>query len=391
MRLPARVVANGSPRNDLIQSAHVDGNGGVFPRVLDLYVLPGSRVADVTYGKGAFWREVPDGRYQLLASDILTGVDCRALPYADGSLDCVVLDPPYMHSPGGTAHASGHAPMERYYGNNRAGSDGPKYHEAVTALYFAAGAEAWRVLRNRGVLIVKCQDEVCSNRQRLTHVEIIQDYEDRGFVLEDLFVVVRTNRPGVSRVRRQVHARKNHSYFLVFWKRERGGLWEAPVTASDLFLDVVRETARHGKWEDSPFLDYRKAPNTTRGTIGEEFIRRYLIQFGMDARRPGSRVSKTDLLVGDKRIEVKTASEDVGGTLQFNHLRHDRDYDLLLCFGVCVDRLVFGLWTKGEVAEKKAGTLVRMAEGQSVTFKLTKHPDALHPIEDLPSALREAL
>ena len=74
--------------------------------------------------------------------------------------------------------------------------------------------------------IVKCQDEVCANRQRFTHVEIIQEYQGLGFIAEDLFVVVRNNRPGVSRTVRQVHARKNHSYFLVFWKRgEAGSIW----------------------------------------------------------------------------------------------------------------------------------------------------------------------
>jgi hypothetical protein len=36
--------------------------------------------------------------------------------------------------------------------------------------------------------------------------------------VEDLFVVMRMNKPGVSRMLRQVHARKNHSYFLVFRK-----------------------------------------------------------------------------------------------------------------------------------------------------------------------------
>jgi hypothetical protein len=38
---------------------------------------------------------------------------------------------------------------------------------------------------------------------------------------KDLFVVVRTNRPVVSRLLRQVHARKNHSYFLVFERQKR--------------------------------------------------------------------------------------------------------------------------------------------------------------------------
>jgi hypothetical protein len=61
-------------------------------------------------------------------------------------------------------------------------------------------------------------DEVCANQQRLTHVEIINELTTMGFVVKDLFVVLRMSKPGVSRMLRQVHARKNHSYFLVFRK-----------------------------------------------------------------------------------------------------------------------------------------------------------------------------
>ena len=273
----ARVVRNGQPRNDLVPSAHVDGNGGVFPKILDLYVPAGSRIADVTYGRGAFWREIPTGRYDLLATDLADGVDCRDLPYDAASVDCVVLDPPYMHSPGGTAH-SGRTAMETHYRNNRPNTTGRKYHDAVIDLYVEAGDEAYRVLRPRGVLIVKCQDEVCSNRQRLSHMEIAQRYGERGFVIEDLFVVVRTNSPGVSRVVRQVHARKNHSYFLLFWKRgDDAGAWEAPVSAIDLFLEVLKTRTKDDKWTGSALENYRRLGNTTRGSVGEEFVRRYLM------------------------------------------------------------------------------------------------------------------
>ena len=237
-----RVVRNGAATNDLVLSAYADGNESVFPRILDLYVRPGSVVADVTYGKGVFWRQVEPGDYDLRATDLLEGVDCRALPYRDGEIDCVVLDPPYMHSPGGTAHST-QRPFEEHYRNNGSGNrTASKYHEAVLDLYRDAGREAYRVLRERGVFIVKCQDEICSNRQRFTHMEIIRDYERLGFVAEDLFVVVRNNRPGVSRTVRQVHARKNHSYFLVFWKRgETGPLWELPEWIED---EVLRESRR---------------------------------------------------------------------------------------------------------------------------------------------------
>lgn len=221
-----RVVRNGAPTNDLVLSAYNLSNAEVFGKILELYVAPGSIIADVTFGKGTFWKNVPAGRYRLLATDILDGVDCRRLPYNNGAIDCVVLDPPYMHSPGGTAHLS-HSPYEDHYRNNGTENGaGSKYHEAVLELYGAAGREAHRVLRQRGICIVKCQDEVCANRQRFTHIEIIEEYRKLGFVAEDLFVVVRNNRPGVSRTVRQVHARKNHSYFLVFWKRgETGSIW----------------------------------------------------------------------------------------------------------------------------------------------------------------------
>ena len=66
-----------------------------------------------------------------------------------------------------------------------------------------------------------------------------------------------------------------------------------------------------------------------------------------------------------------------------NHVRLDKPYRYLLCSGVCPQRIVFAAWRKGLVAEGEAGKLVRMAEGQSITFKLTKKSEDLHPIEKL--------
>ncbi len=212
-------VATGLATNELVFSAHVGNNDELFPQIAQLYIPQGAIVADVTYGSGVFWRHVPKAHCEVLASDVATGTDCRDLPYAEGSFDALVLDPPYMHTPGGTAH-QGHQNFEKYYRNNGGEAAAPekKYHEAVLDLYFKAGKQAWRVLKDDGVFIVKCQDEVCSNKQRLTHVEIINEFATYGFVCEDLFVLVRNGKPGVSRMLKQVHARKNHSYFLVFVK-----------------------------------------------------------------------------------------------------------------------------------------------------------------------------
>lgn len=209
-------IANGVSTNELVVSAYHGTNDKVFPHVLALYVPPKSVIADVTYGRGVFWKQVARHDYQLHPTDLATGTDCRKLPYKSKSIDCVVFDPPYMHTPGGTAH-QGHQNFEVYYQNNQAiAPTEKKYHEAVLDLYFTAAKEARRVLKPESIYIVKCQDEVCANKQRLTHVEIINYLTKLKFVVEDLFVVVRQGKPGVSRVLKQVHARKNHSYFLVF-------------------------------------------------------------------------------------------------------------------------------------------------------------------------------
>lgn len=120
------------------------------------------------------------------------------------------------------AGAGSYAAFRNHYSDGTETTDGPKYHEAVLDLYFRAGREAARVLREGGIFVVKCQDEVSANQQRLTHIELATEYASYGFYAKDLFVVVRQNRPVISRLLKQVHARKNHSYFMVFQKIAHG-------------------------------------------------------------------------------------------------------------------------------------------------------------------------
>lgn len=216
-------VQGGVSTTDVIMSAYIEGNADVFPKILALHVPVGSRIADVTYGSGVFWRNVDPSKYTLVPSDLATGIDCRSLPYAGESFDAIVLDPPYMEGllRDNKDHKAGNgsfAAFREYYSNGDETNNGPKWHAAVSDLYYKAGAEAYRVLKSNGVAIVKCQDEVSANKQWLTHVEIINHYEKLGFYTKDLFVIVRSNKAGISRLKKQNHARKNHSYFLVFVK-----------------------------------------------------------------------------------------------------------------------------------------------------------------------------
>lgn len=216
-------------KDNLVLSAYVGDNSKVFPEILSLHVPDGATVADVTCGNLTFWNRVQPEQYDRLATDIDPdksldsddGVDCRDLPYSDASVDCVVLDPPYaagfFRSDAGRRPGVGsHSSFREAYSSGVAHDGSGKHHQAVLSLYRAAGSEASRVLCEEGMFIVKVQDEVNANTQELTHLQITNIYEDMGFETVDLFVVVRSNRPSVTGINQQVHARKNHSYFMVY-------------------------------------------------------------------------------------------------------------------------------------------------------------------------------
>ena len=160
----------------------------------------------------------------------------------------------FRKSTGEMAGDGSHSAFRERYSDGRATEHvggTPKYHDAVLDLYLRAGAEARRVLRNYGIFIVKCQDEVSANRQRLTHVELINAWES-DFYCKDLFVVVRKNKPGIVRVLVQEHARKAHSYFLVFVKRNPEHprrIRPTPIEARDLGL-LPRPGADPGEGEE---------------------------------------------------------------------------------------------------------------------------------------------
>ena len=221
----------GDEEDELILSAYVARNSEVFPKVLDLHVEEQATIADVTYGKGVFWKDVNLTNYEVYASDLdpeksPSGypVDCRNLPYENNSLDVVVLDPPYaegffrknkeMLAGGDGSHQQF---RENYSNGEVLDTNGSKYHQAVLDVYYKAGMEAFRVLNEDGTFIVKTQDEVSANTQELTHIQITNFYEgELDFYTKDLFVTVRSNTPAVSGMHNQVHARKNHSFFMVY-------------------------------------------------------------------------------------------------------------------------------------------------------------------------------
>jgi DNA modification methylase len=187
----------------IITTAYTGTNADLFPEVFKMHVEDGSTIADVTYGKGVFWKKIDKALYEVLESDLMTGVDFTNLPYQDRSIDVLILDPPYMHG-GATVKES----INKCYQNKN------DSHESVVRLYAGGILESARVLKKKGKIIVKTQDEIESGKQRMTHIEIINLLELFGYSVIDLFILVQSTVPAM-RVNYQKTARKNHSYAII--------------------------------------------------------------------------------------------------------------------------------------------------------------------------------
>lgn len=168
---------------------------------LDDYTL------DPTFGRGVWWQRWRPHR--LEAHDAtLDGVDFRELPYADGTFDAVAFDPPYV-SVGGRA-TTGIAEMHDRYGL----TDAPTSPKALQAMIDGGLCEARRVVKPRGVVLVKCADYVSSGQiWPGTHLTLDCAFA-LGLRLVDRFEHVGSARPQPPG-RRQVHARRNLSTLFV--------------------------------------------------------------------------------------------------------------------------------------------------------------------------------
>ena len=197
-----RVNATTNPVEALVRGNNAD----LIKQVARLYATEKDTIADVTYGKGAFWKKTP--HLNVTGSDLLTvperPYDFRNLPYGDRSYDIVVYDPPYLIAPGNF--------MADGQYNNASTTKG-FLHGDIRTLYAEGIREAARVAKRQ--VWVKCKDQVSAGIQRWFHIHILQDAEAMGLVGRDLFILDATARVPNSRWDTQNHARKPMSYLWV--------------------------------------------------------------------------------------------------------------------------------------------------------------------------------
>ncbi len=169
---------------------------------------------DPTYSKGNFYKNIPE---PVIKSDInpqIEGVkqqDCQNLQMQDELLDSIMFDPPFV---AGIQNKSDSGIIINRFGSFK------NVSVELWSMYHNALKEFYRVLKPKGILVFKCQDSVDSGKQCLSHVEIINYALSLGFYPKDMFVLLAKQRLIGKHHHKQQHARKFHSYFLVFIKQK---------------------------------------------------------------------------------------------------------------------------------------------------------------------------
>ena len=161
------------------------------------------------------------------------------------------------------------------------------------------------------------------------------------------------------------------------------------TNAVQLMQSVIAKYANDNKWVNAPLGDVKSLSNTHIGDIGQNFVEEWCRHLGLTWVSSGSRQSAWDARIEGITFEVKTATEDISGNFQFNHIRHHREYQAVLCLGIAPDTVLFDAWRKGDVSEGKAGRLVTMDRGSSATFKLTKKRSDLRSVSEFRERIGE--
>ena len=188
--------------NEPIYTVYVGKNSTLIKNASDLYFKKGDKIADVTYGKGVFWKDIKKDKFEVVGTDLMDGIDFRHLPYENNSFDHSVIDPPY-------ARISNLKGMTDSYQTTNLTS-----HKDIIELYNDGLIELKRITKPGGYIFCKCQDEVHGGRQQWSHIEIYNIATELGLYSKDLFILI--NNRGIKINHKQKHARKNHSYLWVF-------------------------------------------------------------------------------------------------------------------------------------------------------------------------------
>lgn len=204
-------------KKDIIKSFYYSQDE-LIQSIMNLYKIEQFDL-DPTYSKGIFYKNTIEPKYK---SDInpqyadVLGASSTILPFKKDIFSSIIFDPPFLATTGKSLSQNNDSNIiaKRF----TVFKNETELHE----YYKNSLIEFYRILKKEGILVFKCQDKVSSGTQYMSHVYIINEAEKIGFYTKDLFLLLAKNRIIPDwQIKNQQHARKFHSYFLVFQKTNK--------------------------------------------------------------------------------------------------------------------------------------------------------------------------
>jgi len=155
---------------------------------------------------------------------------------------------------------------------------------------------------------------------------------------------------------------------------------ESPHNPIGILAAIVRRRLLEEQtdWVGKPLEEIKKLSGSSIGIAGEDFVEEMLLSLGyeiVDRKMRG----EYDFKIRNIRLEIKTATLDGNGSFQFNGIRYDKKYDVLMALGIAPSQIFFRFWRIKDLHDE---TLVRMAKDTNSAFKLTKKPESLLEISE---------
>src|SRR5437773_1029414 len=199
-----------------IESIWEGEDAELLERLLQFYPRKSPRrILDATVNGGRFWR---GSKRTVVGIDIESAhkpgivADNTRMPFADAFFDVVVYDPPHIPNQG--------KDKQKDF-NSRFGLGVKSTKErgyAFTHTFPPFVAEAYRVLKDEGLLFAKIADYVHDHCYQWAHAELMQAGRDAGFVPCDCIIKIRKGPIIDPKWKVAHHSRRRHCYWLIFRK-----------------------------------------------------------------------------------------------------------------------------------------------------------------------------
>jgi len=191
----------------------------LLERLLEFYPRKRPRrILDATVNGGRFWqgsKRPVIGMDKEVRHRPRLVADHTAMPFRSKSLDVVVYDPPHIPNQG----RDNKKDFGERFGLVVRSTKENQYTFTHTFPPFLR--EAYRVLRDEGVLFAKITDYVHHHRYQWAHIELINAARAVGFTPCDCIVKIRKGPIIDPKWKTAHHSRRQHCYWLIFRKSKK--------------------------------------------------------------------------------------------------------------------------------------------------------------------------